>query len=110
MYQLKQYTNDLDDNVKRKNRIFVAALAFHFILDGYLTCWSTRLVGWLIGRLVGLLPRTFGLLVNQSFSLPGGFLFGWLAGYWPVNYWLTGWLAGWLFIWLVGFLTGSLAG
>jgi hypothetical protein len=45
IYQLKQYTNDLDDNAKRKNTIFVAALAFHLILDDYLTGRSTRLVG-----------------------------------------------------------------
>jgi hypothetical protein len=45
IYQLNQNTNDLDDNVKRKNTIFVAALAFHLILDGYFTCRSTRLVG-----------------------------------------------------------------
>jgi hypothetical protein len=30
IYQLKVYTNDLDDNAKRKNTTFVAALAFPF--------------------------------------------------------------------------------
>jgi hypothetical protein len=72
------------------------------ILDGYFTCRSTRLVGWLIGGLVGLLPGRFVWWpINRSVCREVISLAGCLV----VSRWIV-WLAGWLSCWLAGCLSG----
>jgi hypothetical protein len=101
IYQLKQYTNDLEDNVNRKNINICCNLSISFDFR-WLFDWPVNPPGWLIDwKMSWFVTRTFCLV---AFSLPGNYLFGWLAG--ELAGWLVGWLSGWLSCWLAGCLSG----